>query len=76
MTQVAIYFLEQIINGILIGASYALVGAGLSMIWGTLKMVNIAHGELYMMGAYFLWLAIKVGRTPVIPAIKIGRAHV
>lgn len=63
---------NQILSGITLGFSYALVGAGLSLIWGTLKMVNLAHGDLYMMGAYFAWLAIKVGGIPVIPGILIG----
>ena len=65
-------FVNQLLSGITLGFSYALVGAGLSLIWGTLKMVNLAHGDLYMMGAYFAWLAIKVGNIPVIPGIIIG----
>lgn len=59
-------------SGITLGCSYALVGAGMSLIWGTLQMVNLAHGELYMLGAYMAWLAIKVGGVPVIPGILIG----
>lgn len=59
-------------SGITLGCSYALVGAGMSLIWGTLQMVNLAHGELYMLGAYMAWLAIKVGGVPVIPGIIIG----
>ena len=66
------YFLNQILSGVTLGLSYALVGAGISLIWGTLKMINLAHGELYMMGAYFTWLAITVGMIPVIPGIIIG----
>jgi branched-chain amino acid transport system permease protein len=66
------YFLEQVISGIVIGSSYALVGAGLSMIWGTLKMINIAHGDLYMMAAYFLWLAVVVGKLPLVLALGIA----
>jgi branched-chain amino acid transport system permease protein len=66
------YFLEQVISGIVIGSSYALVGAGLSMIWGTLKMINIAHGDLYMMAAYFLWLSVVVGKLPLVLALVIA----
>lgn len=66
------YLSNQILSGIVLGFSYALVGAGLSLIWGTLKMINLAHGDLYMMGAYFAWLAIRVGRIPVLPGILIG----
>lgn len=66
------YLTNQILNGIVLGFSYALVGAGLSLLWGTLKMINLAHGDLYMMGAYFAWLAIRVGKIPIIPGIIIG----
>ena len=66
------YLFYQIMSGITLGCSYALVGAGMSLIWGTLQMVNLAHGELYMLGAYMAWLAIKVGGVPVIPGIIIG----
>ena len=66
------YLFNQIMSGITLGCSYALVGAGMSLIWGTLQMVNLAHGELYMLGAYMAWLAIKVGGVPVIPGIIIG----
>ncbi len=64
--------LNQTLSGITLGLSYALVGVGLSLIWGTLKMVNLAHGELYMMGAYFAWMAIRLGGLPVIAGIVIG----
>lgn len=63
------YFMELIMSGVVSGCSYALIGAGLSLIWGTLKMVNLAHGEFYMLGAYFLWTALTVGNMPVVPAI-------
>jgi len=59
-------------SGITLGCSYALVGAGMSLIWGTLQLINLAHGELYMLGAYMAWLAIKVGGVPIIPGILIG----
>lgn len=66
------YLINQLLSGIVLGCSYALVGAGMSLIWGTLQMVNLAHGELYMLGAYCAWMAIKVGGIPVIPGIIIG----
>jgi len=66
------YLFNQIMSGITLGCSYALVGAGMSLIWGTLQLINLAHGELYMLGAYMAWLAIKVGGVPIIPGILIG----
>jgi branched-chain amino acid transport system permease protein len=44
--------LDLLINGLVIGAFYALMAIGLSLIFGILKIVNFAHGEFYMLGAY------------------------
>lgn len=43
---------QQMINGITIGAFYALVALGYTMVYGVLKMINFAHGDLFMWGAY------------------------
>lgn len=62
--------LEQMISGLISGASYALVGAGLSLIWGTLKMINFAHGEFYMLGGYALFLGGSVlGLHPALAVV-------
>jgi branched-chain amino acid transport system permease protein len=45
-------FLQQLINGITIGSFYALVALGYTMVYGVLKMINFAHGDLFMWGAY------------------------
>ena len=66
------YWIEMIMSGVITGSSYALIGAGLSLIWGTLRMINLAHGEYYMMAAYLLWLSLTVGNMPLIAAILIG----
>ena len=47
-----ILVIEQLLNGIVLGSMYALVASGLSLIWGSLKMLNFAHGEFYMLGGY------------------------
>ena len=49
---------EQMLNGIVLGSMYALVASGLTLIWGTMKMLNFAHGELYMMGGYVLYFSL------------------
>ncbi len=66
------YWIEMIMSGVVTGTCYAMIGAGLSLIWGTLKMVNLAHGEFYMLGSYFLWMLLTVGNMPLIPAIVIS----
>jgi len=50
-------FLDLFINGLIIGAFYALMAIGLSLIFGILRIVNFAHGEFYMVGAYIYTLA-------------------
>jgi len=45
-------FLQQVINGVTIGSFYALVALGYTMVYGVLKMINFAHGDLFMWGAY------------------------
>ena len=45
-------FIQQLINGITIGSFYALVALGYTMVYGVLKLINFAHGDLFMWGAY------------------------
>ena len=47
--------LAQIINGISSGATYAIVAAGLALTVGVLRVVNFAHGDLFMIGSYLFW---------------------
>ena len=55
-------FLEQVINGIIIGSMYALIGSGIALIYGTMRVLNLAHGEFYMLGGYFIFfLAVTYG---------------
>jgi len=51
-------FLQQLINGVMLGSVYALVALGYTMVYGVLKFINFAHGEIFMWGAFFgLFLA-------------------
>jgi branched-chain amino acid transport system permease protein len=57
--------LDLLINGLIIGVFYALMAIGLSLIFGILKVVNFAHGEFYMVGAYAYTLsALTLGISP------------
>jgi branched-chain amino acid transport system permease protein len=47
--------LQTLLNGVVIGGTYALMAVGLTLIFGFMKLVNFAHGELYMLGAYFAY---------------------
>ncbi|MFW6011552.1 MAG: branched-chain amino acid ABC transporter permease, partial [Desulfosalsimonas sp.] len=49
-------FLQQVINGIMFGSTYAIVALGLTLVMGILHIPNFAHGHLYMLGGYLLFL--------------------
>ncbi|MBL8690733.1 MAG: branched-chain amino acid ABC transporter permease LivH, partial [Rhodospirillaceae bacterium] len=46
------YFLQQLINGVTLGAIYGLIAIGYTMVYGIVGMINFAHGEVYMIGAF------------------------
>ena len=50
-------FLQQIINGLALGAIYALIALGYTMIYGVLRFINFAHGDVFMVGAYIGYYA-------------------
>jgi branched-chain amino acid transport system permease protein len=57
--------LDLFVNGLIFGLFYALMAVGLAMIFGVLKVVNFAHGEFYMVGAYtYVLCAMKLGLSP------------
>ena len=57
--------LDLFINGLIIGLFYALMAVGLTMIFGILKIINFAHGEFYMIGAYaYTLVSLNLGVPP------------
>ncbi|WP_111494407.1 MULTISPECIES: high-affinity branched-chain amino acid ABC transporter permease LivH [Marinobacter] len=53
-----LYFLQQLINGLTVGSAYALIAIGYTMVYGIIGMINFAHGEIYMIGAYVSLIVI------------------
>jgi branched-chain amino acid transport system permease protein len=53
------FFFQELINGIVVGALYSLVALGFSMVYGVLKLLNFAHGDLYMVGAFAGYFVIQ-----------------
>jgi branched-chain amino acid transport system permease protein len=53
------FFFQELVNGITAGALYALVALGFSMVYGVLKLLNFAHGDLYMVGAFVGYFVIQ-----------------
>ena len=59
-------FLQQLVNGLSLGSIYALIALGYTMVYGVLRLINFAHGDVYMVGAYVgYYLSRKMqGREP------------
>src|SRR2546429_2254530 len=53
------FFFQELVNGITTGALYSLIALGFSMVYGVLKLLNFAHGDLYMIGAYIGFFVIQ-----------------
>jgi len=66
-----INFIEQLINGLRTGSIYALIAIGYTMVYGIAKMINFAHGDIIMVGAYALYFSISVLGLPVPVALLI-----
>lgn len=70
------FFFQELVNGLTTGALYALVALGFSMVYGVLKLLNFAHGDLYMVGAfvgYFViqWFGGPTGLKIPVPALLV-----
>ena len=67
---------QHLVNGLVLGGTYALLGIGLTLIFGLMNLVNFAHGELYTLGAYATFAALTLGGlnffAAVAAAIVVG----
>ncbi|MBI4969773.1 MAG: branched-chain amino acid ABC transporter permease LivH [Rhodospirillales bacterium] len=52
------YFLQQLVNGVALGAIYGLIAIGYTMVYGIIGMINFAHGEIFMIGAFLSLIAL------------------
>jgi branched-chain amino acid transport system permease protein len=59
------YILEQSINGLQLGAVYALIALGYTMVYGVLRLINFAHGDIFMLGAFFAYFLISRFGMPI-----------
>ena len=71
------YFLQQLINGLTLGAIYGLIAIGYTMVYGIIGMINFAHGEIYMIGAfvsvvtYLVLSALGLGYIPLVLLVML-----
>src|ERR671925_2376317 len=66
------FFVQQLVNGLTLGSVYALLALGYSIVYGILKLLNFAHGEVYMMGAYMGYFTLSALGGAASPALPVG----
>jgi branched-chain amino acid transport system permease protein len=66
--------LQHLVNGLVLGATYALLGIGLTLIFGIMRVVNFAHGELYALGAYMAFAVVTILKLNFFYALIIAGA--
>ncbi|KJR47623.1 High-affinity branched-chain amino acid transport system permease protein LivH [Desulfosporosinus sp. I2] len=69
MDSISTQIFQQIINGLSLGSIYALIALGYTMVYGIIKLINFAHGDVMMVGAYSGWFAVTVLHLPFLPAL-------
>ena len=65
-------FLQQIINGLALGSVYALLALGYTMVYGIIQLINFAHGEIYMIGAFSGFYCASTLKLPLIPTLLVA----
>jgi branched-chain amino acid transport system permease protein len=67
------HWVNIILQGVLVGGLYAMFASGLSLIFGVMRLVNIAHGDLIVLAAYFAWVATNaLGINPLVSIIIVA----
>ena len=64
--------MQQLVNGLAVGSIYALIALGYTMVYGTIKLINFAHGDVYMMGAFIGYFAVMVLKLNVFLALLLA----
>jgi len=64
--------IQQLINGISLGSIYALIALGYTMVYGIIQLINFAHGDIMMVGAYIGWFCTTALKLPFLPALIIS----
>ncbi len=67
-----VYLLQQSLNALQLGSIYALIALGYTMVYGILTMINFAHGDLFMVGAFFCFMAGVFLKLPFVPTLLLS----
>jgi branched-chain amino acid transport system permease protein len=65
-------FWQQLVNGLALGSTYALIALGYTMVYGIIQLLNFAHGEIYMMGAFIALLLVLVLKVNIFLAMILA----
>ena len=65
-------FLQQVLNGLILGGAYSLISVGLTMSFGIMNITNFAHGTIYMLGGYAMYLFSTVWHLPFFMSVAIA----
>lgn len=65
MSDAPVFNIQLLLDGLLIGAVFALAAYGLALVWGVMNVKNLCQGEYVIMGGYFAWMMAKVGLHPI-----------
>ncbi len=66
--------IQHFFNALMLGSLYGLIAIGYTMVYGILRLINFAHGDIFMISTYFVFLAITVMHLPWIPAVLLSIA--
>jgi branched-chain amino acid transport system permease protein len=72
LSQEAVYWLQQALNALQLGSIYALIALGYSLVYGILSMINFAHGDVFMVGAFLCFLAGTALGLPFMPTLVLA----
>ena len=67
-------FIQSAYSGVLYGSVYGLMALGLTVIWGAMRLLNLAHGSLYLVGGYVAWTVVNRLSMPIEAAVPISIA--
>ena len=65
-------FIQQLVNGLSLGSIYALIALGYTMVYGIVKLINFAHGDVFMVGSFVGFYAITFLELSFLPALLLS----
>jgi len=65
------FFLQQMVNGFSLGSIYALIAIGYTLVYGVLRLINFAHGDIMMVGAFITFMLVTLGKVPFPVAVLL-----